>query len=108
MHFHMILPALLLMTSFFPFLRLIIFIAGSLNDSQNFFHVIFTSIYIIRIAYALNDDIVDIEKPDIICLLTFVVDKLSGLFSHPSIFSMKHPRQMMSYQIFDIDGILIF
>ena len=36
----------------------------------------------------LNDDIVDIEKPDGICLPTFVVDKLSGLFLHPSIFSL--------------------
>ena len=34
----------------------------------------------------LNDDIVDMEKPDGICLPTFVVDKLSGLFLHPSIF----------------------
>ena len=40
----------------------------------------------------LNDDIVDIEKPDGICLLTFVVDEFSGLFLHPSIFSIKHSR----------------
>ena len=30
----------------------------------------------------LNDDIVDIEKPDGICSLTFVVDDFSGLFLH--------------------------
>ena len=30
----------------------------------------------------LNEDIIDIEKPDAICLLTFV----SGLFLHPSVF----------------------
>ena len=40
----------------------------------------------------LNDDIVDIEKPDGICSLTVVVDEFSGLFLHPSIFSVKHSR----------------
>ena len=40
----------------------------------------------------LNDDIVDIEKPDGICSLTFVVDKFSALFLHPSIFFIKHSR----------------
>ena len=44
------------------------------------------------IFYALNDDIVDIEKPDGICSPTFVVDEFSGLFLHPSIFSIKHSR----------------
>ena len=33
----------------------------------------------------LNDDIVDIKKPDCICSLTFVVDEFSGLFLHPFI-----------------------
>ena len=32
---------------------------------------------------SLNDDIADIEKPDGICLLTFVVDDFSELFLHP-------------------------
>ena len=41
---------------------------------------------------SLNDNIVDIEKPDGICLPTFVVNELSGLFLHPSIFSIKHSR----------------
>ena len=40
----------------------------------------------------LNDDTVDIEKPDGICLPTFVVNEFSGLFLHPSIFSVKDPR----------------
>ena len=44
------------------------------------------------IFHVLNDDIVDIEKPDGICLPTFVVDEFSGLFLHPSIFSIKHSR----------------
>ena len=39
-----------------------------------------------------NEDNVEIEKPDEICLLTFVVDEFSGLFLHPSIFSIKHSR----------------
>ena len=40
----------------------------------------------------LNDDIVDFEKPDGICLPTFVVDEFSRLFLHPSISSIKHSR----------------
>ena len=40
----------------------------------------------------LNDDTVDIEKPDGIYLLTFVVDEFSGLFLHPSVFSIKYSR----------------
>ena len=42
---------------------------------------------------ALNDNILDIEKPDGICSLTFVVDEFSGLFLHPSIFSIIHSRK---------------
>ena len=38
----------------------------------------------------LNDDIADIEKADGKCLLTFVLDELSGLTLHPSIFSIIH------------------
>ena len=37
-----------------------------------------------------NDDIVDIEKPDGISLLTFVVDVFSVLLLYPSIFSIIH------------------
>ena len=40
----------------------------------------------------LTENIVDIKKPDGICLLTFVVNKFSGLFLHPSIFSIIHSR----------------
>ena len=40
----------------------------------------------------LNEDAVDIEKPDRICSLTFAVDEFSGLFLHPSIFSIIHSR----------------
>ena len=38
----------------------------------------------------LSDNIVDIEKPDGICLPTFVVDEFSGLFLYASVFSIKH------------------
>ena len=40
----------------------------------------------------LNEDILDIEKPDGIFSTTFVVDEFSGLCLHPSIFSIKHSR----------------
>ena len=40
----------------------------------------------------LNEGIVDIENPDGICPLTFVVDEFSGLFLHPLIFSIIHSR----------------
>ena len=40
----------------------------------------------------LNDDAVDIEKPYGICSLTFVVNEFSGLYLHPSIFSIKRSR----------------
>ena len=40
----------------------------------------------------LKEDIVDIEKPDGICSLTFDVDEFSGLSLNPSIFSIIHSR----------------
>ena len=40
----------------------------------------------------LNDDIVDTEKPDGICSPTFVVNELSRLVLHTSIFSFKNSR----------------
>ena len=40
----------------------------------------------------LNEDIVDIEKPDGICSLNIVVDEFSGLFLHKSIFFIKNSR----------------
>ena len=41
---------------------------------------------------SLNDNIVDIEKPDGICSPTFVLDYFSGLFFHSPIFSIKDLR----------------
>ena len=40
----------------------------------------------------LNEDTVDIGKPDGICSLTFVVDEFSGLLLHPSIFFIINSR----------------
>ena len=40
----------------------------------------------------LNEDIAHIEKPDRICLPTFIADEFSGSFLHPSIFSIIHSR----------------
>ena len=40
----------------------------------------------------LNEDILDIEKPDEECLPTFVVDEFSGLFLHSSHFYIKNSR----------------
>ena len=42
----------------------------------------------------LNDDMVDIEKQDWICSLTFVLYESSRLFLHPSVFSIKHSRSI--------------
>ena len=41
---------------------------------------------------SLNDNMVDIEKPDRICLPTFIVNDFSELFLHQSIFSIKDSR----------------
>ena len=40
----------------------------------------------------LNENTADIEKPDGICSLTFAADDFSGLFLHPSIFSITNSR----------------
>ena len=70
----------------FIFLQLMIFLARFLKDSQSFFMqslLLFTSCFF---SILLNDDIVEIEKPDGISLPAFAVDEFSGLFSHQSIF----------------------
>ena len=40
----------------------------------------------------LNEDIIDLEKPGRICSPTIVVDELSELLLHPSVFSNKYSR----------------
>ena len=52
----------------------------------------------------LKEDIVDIGKPDWICLFAFVVSEFSGLFLHPSIFSIIHSRSAINSMI--INGAL--
>ena len=87
----MITAALLLITSFF-FLKIIIFIACSLKYSQNLF---IQSLPLLRwyvFSMLPNEDIVDIEKPDGIRLLTFAVDEFLGLVFYPSVFSITHSR----------------
>ena len=79
----MIPAALLSITSFF------IFTANYFNCV--FFHG-FTILFVqslplytsCLLSMLLNDNIVDSEKPDRICSLTFILDRFSGLFLHQS------------------------
>ena len=80
-HFHMIPAALLLIILFFFFLKLIIFIAYSFRYSQNLFIQSLPLYTSCLFSMLLSEDIVDIEKPDGICLLTFVVNKFSIIHS---------------------------
>ena len=85
LYFHIIIVVQFLITSFFFFMWLLIFIACS-NDSQNFSCNLYPCIdhtYFL----SLNGNVVDIEKPDEICPLACVVHNFLGLFLHPSIFS---------------------
>ena len=52
----------------------------SLKDSQNFF---MQSLPLYTSSMLLNEDFVDIEKPDGIYSLTFALDGFSGLCLHP-------------------------
>ena len=63
---------------------------SSIKDLQNFFLQSLPLYASCLFSMLLNDNIVDIEKSDGICSPTFVVDELSGLFLHASVFSMKH------------------
>ena len=66
--------------------------ARSLKNSQNFL-IQTLPLYTSRFfSMVLNKDIVDIEKPEGICSLIFVVDEFSGLFLHLPIFSIIHSR----------------
>ena len=66
----------LLITSFFLFLKLIVFIERSLENSQNFFMQSLPLYTSCLFSMLLNEDILEIEKPDGTFSLTFVVDKL--------------------------------
>ena len=57
--------------------KLFIIVACSLKD---FFHAIFTSVYIMLIFLPSNDHMIDTEFPQGMCSATFVVDDFSKLF----------------------------
>ena len=61
----------------------------SLKNSQNFF-IQYLHQFMFKLCFFLNENIADIEKPDGICLLTFVVDECLGLSLHLSIFFIKN------------------
>ena len=75
---------------YFFFLKLIISVACFLKDSQNFFMQSLPLYASCLFSMLLNDNIVEMKKAEGICLPTFSVDDFSGLFIHPSIFSIKH------------------
>ena len=62
--------------------------ACTLKDIQNFFIQSLPLYTSCLFPMLLHEDCVGIEKPDGISSLTFVVDEFSGLFLHPSIFSI--------------------
>ena len=64
----------------------------SLKDSQNFFIQPLPLYTACLFSMFLNEDIVDIEKPNRICSSSCVVNEFSGIFSHPPIFYIKHSR----------------
>ena len=75
---------------FISFKEIIILIACSRKDSQDFlkqFLPLYTSWYFSLFS---NNSIVDLEKPDRICSPTFVADEFSELFLQSSILSIKH------------------
>ena len=88
----MIHAALFLKNFIFSFLKSIIFIPCSLKNSQNFFIQSLLLYISCLFSMLLKEDIVDIEKPDGICSLTFDADEFSELFLHPSIFSIIHSK----------------
>ena len=66
--------------------------SNRVKDSQNLFMNFLPLHTSCLFPTFLNEDIVDIGKPDGVCSLTFVVDYFSGLFLHPSIFFIKDSR----------------
>ena len=76
----------------FFFLKLMIFTECPLKASQNFFIQSIPLHTPCLFSTYLNDDSVDIVKPDRIHSLTYVADDLSGLFLQQSTFSIKYSR----------------
>ena len=82
----------LFMILFFSFLRFIVAIACYLKDSKKIFMQSLSLYASCLCSMLLNDEIVDIQKPDGICSPTFVANDFSGIFLHPFIFSIKYSR----------------
>ena len=76
----------------FSFLKLFISIECSFKYSQNFGMQSLSLYTSCLFSVLLNDDIVDTEKIDGICLPTYVVDQFSGFLLHLPIFSIKNSR----------------
>ena len=83
-HFHLILYYFI-----FFYLKLVIFISFSLKHLQNFFTPLYTTCLF---SMSLHEDNIHIEKADGIFSVVFLVDEFSGLFLHPSFFSIIHSR----------------
>ena len=73
-------------------MKLIIFIPCTLKDSRKSFMQSLCLYTLWLFSMPLNDDIVDIEKPDGLCSLTFVADDFSRLLLHPPIFTIRDSR----------------
>ena len=85
LHLHMISVVSLLVIAFLK-KKSIVLTVCSLKYSQNVFMQSLPLYISFLFSVSLNDDIVDIEKPD---EYTFVVDNFSGLFLHPLVFSIE-------------------
>ena len=68
------------------------FITFFLRYSQNFFMQSLSLYTSYLFPMSLNNDVVDMEKPDGIRSFTFAVDDLSRLFFDTSIFSIRDSR----------------
>ena len=90
--FYMIPAGLLPIIPFFFFLKLIILIVYFLKNSQNIFMQSLSIYASCLFSVLLNENIVDIEKSDGICWLTFAADDFLGLLLYLSIFSITHAR----------------
>ena len=80
----------LFVTNFiFCLLKPIISISCFLEDSQNVFMQFFPLYILCLFSMLSNDNIADIKTSDGVCSPNFAVDTFSGLFLHPSIFSIQ-------------------